>query len=109
FYEGKTVRVKGEYLPRNEQMFSLVRYKINCCAADKVALDAVILVDPKSGAKVPGGLDGKWLEVEGQLQFQQMPDRPDAWITLIVVRPTEQRPIGELIKETAKDANYFLY
>ena len=33
FYEGKTIRVKGEYLPRNEKSFTLVRYVQNCCRA----------------------------------------------------------------------------
>jgi hypothetical protein len=109
YYEGKTVRLKGEYLPYNDQMFKLVRYKINCCSADRVQLDAVILVDPKSGLKVPYGLDGKWLEVEGQLQFQQRPDRPDTWMTLVVVRPTAERAITELIRAAKPDGSYYLY
>ncbi len=109
FYEGKTIRLKGEFLPGNDHLFSLVRYKINCCAADRVPLNAVIMVDPKSGQTVPPGLDGKWLEVEGQLQFQQRPDRPDVWMTLVVVRPTSERPISELIKVARPDASYYLY
>jgi hypothetical protein len=110
FYEGKTVRVKGEFLPGNEGMFTLVRYRMNCCARDAVALSAFIVLDPKSGAKLtPEAWHRKWVEVEGQVQFQQRPDQPDAWLTLIVLRPTKERPLSALVKVVPADASYYLF
>jgi hypothetical protein len=109
YYEGKTVRLKGQYLPISERMFTLVRYKMSCCAADAVSLKAIIMLDPSTKEPLPAGLQGKWLEVEGQIQFQQMPDRPDTWVTVIVLRPDYEHPIGELVKVVKPDTSYYLY
>lgn len=110
FYEGKTIRIKGEYLPGNERMFTLVRYRMNCCARDAVPLSAVIMIDPKSDAKLPQeGLRGKWVEVEGQVQFQQRSGPADTWLTIIVLRPATPQDIGKLVKETKRDGSYYLY
>jgi hypothetical protein len=116
-YEGQTIRVKGEYLPGNDRMFTLVRYRMNCCARDAVPLRAVILVDSKSGETLPeAALRGKWVEVTGQCQFQQRPDQADTWVTLIVLRPDADHPLFDttgkddkaLLRITKPDANYYL-
>jgi hypothetical protein len=122
YYEGKTVRVKGEYLPGNEHMFTLVRYKMNCCARDAVPLSAIILIDPKSETTLRKPKDystamrGKWVQVVGQCQFQQRPDQANTWTTLIVLRPDAEHPLFDesgkderaLIKLTQPDASYYL-
>jgi hypothetical protein len=109
-YEGKTIRLVGQYLSGpNDKMCTLVRYKMSCCAADAVALNAIIVIDEKSDAKFSPDLRGKWVSVEGQVQFQRRPDRPDAWMTIIVLRPTAEHPITELIKVVKPDSSYFLY
>ncbi len=117
FYEGKTIRVKGQFLPGNDRMFTLVRYRQNCCARDAIPLKAVILIDPKSTAKLPvEELRSQWLQVEGQLQFRPNPTQPDAWLTVIVLQPDETRPLFDstgqngkaLIKVVPADANYYL-
>jgi hypothetical protein len=116
-YEGQTIRVKGEYLPGNERMFTLVRYRMNCCARDAVPLRAVILVDSKSGDTLPeAALRGKWVEVTGQCQFQKRPDQADDWVTIIVLRPDAEHPLFDstgkddkaLLRISKPDANYYL-
>jgi hypothetical protein len=98
-YEGRTIRVKGEFLPGNERMFTLVRYKMNCCARDAVPLSAIIVLDPSyNGQLTPDLWRGKWVEVEGQVQFQQQPDRPDVRRTLIVLRPNSADDLGKMVK-----------
>jgi len=110
FYEGKIVHLKGEYVPRDDTTFSLMRYKMSCCAADAVPLKAIIVVDPKSGKKLPGALARKWVEVTGQMQFvPESPERPDSWLTLIVLRPSDEHPLDEFIKVVPPDPNYYLY
>jgi hypothetical protein len=116
-YEGKRAVLKGEFLPGSDRMFTLVRYKINCCSADRVGLPAVIMLDRESTAKIPHGLERKWLTVEGQIQFQQRPDQPDTWVTIIVLKPDADHPLIDpegkndkaLIKVVKPDSNYYLY
>jgi hypothetical protein len=123
YYAGKIIRVKAEYLPGNKDMFSLVRYRMNCCARDAVPLKAVILVDWKTpGSVLPEQemrkytLEGKWLEVTGQLQFKENPAQPGSWLTIIVLRPDEGHPLFDAtgqddnacIKVVDPDSNYYL-
>jgi hypothetical protein len=116
-YEGKTIRVTGEYLPGTDRLFTLVRYRMNCCARDAVALKAVIMLDPHSQDNLNKfDLKRKWVQVEGQVQFQQDPAQPDNWITIIVLRPDAEHPLidtkGEnekaLIQVVKADDNYYL-
>ncbi len=48
YYEGKTITLTGQYSGNDPKRFTLVRFKIACCAADAVPLNAVIMVDDKS-------------------------------------------------------------
>jgi uncharacterized membrane protein YraQ (UPF0718 family) len=77
YYEGKWVRVKGQYVDqgvrnvgRHEQLFTLVRFRMNCCAADAVPIKVLILVDPEIRKLLPGReLRNQWVEVCGKVQF----------------------------------------
>src|SRR5262249_55572714 len=71
-YQGKTYTIKGQFAPSgNDRIFSLVRYKIRCCAADAVPLSAFILVDPESQERLnQAALAGQWVAVKGQVQFR---------------------------------------
>jgi uncharacterized membrane protein YraQ (UPF0718 family) len=82
FYAGNWVRVKGQYVDtgvRNvgkyEQRFTLVRFRMNCCAADAVPLKVLILVDPEIRNQLPSGRDlrNQWVEVRGKVRFEQGP------------------------------------
>ncbi len=118
-YEGKTIRIKGEYLPGNERLFTLVRYRMNCCARDAVALKAVIMLAPQhSEDTLPqNDLQRKWVQVEGQVQFQPDPSQPGNWVTIIVLRPDADHPLIDskggnekaLIQVVKADDNYYLY
>ena len=48
FYENKTVKLIGQYVPIDNRHFTLRRFKISCCAADAVPLSAVIMADPEA-------------------------------------------------------------
>ncbi len=121
-YEGKTIRVKGEYLPGNERLFTLVRYKMSCCARDAIPLKAVIMLDPKSSEELPTAAltqtrnERKWLTVEGQVQFQPDPADPESWVTIIVLRPGASHPLFDpsgqnenaLIRPVPPEKTYYL-
>lgn len=103
-YEGKTVDLKGQFVGHDERVFRLVRLKINCCAADAIPLNAVIIVEPKapnSKEKLPSeSLQMKWVRVTGQIQFQSRKQgNQEEWMTLIIVRPDEQKTLKDLVVE----------
>lgn len=114
-YEGETVRLIGQYVPKNPRMFTLQRLKISCCVADAVPLDAVILVDPASKETLDGGkLQGRWVQVTGRVQFLKRADS-DAYATTLVLTPTDDWPLtptkdrpDALVMEKAPPANPYL-
>ncbi len=107
FYEGKTVRLIGQYVPKDAHMFTLRRLKISCCVADGVPLNAVILLDPKSGKTLPSEqLQGKWVQVTGRVEF--LPRTGGGFATTLVLAPTEKRPLTELVKEVPPPGNPYL-
>jgi len=117
YWEGKTIRVKGEYLPGGDQQFTLVRYRQNCCARDALALRAIIWLQSKSGETLPlDKLRGKWLKVQGELHFQQS-SLAGEWLTIIVLHPDDEHPLldetgtsnSALITIVKADENYYLF
>jgi hypothetical protein len=110
-YEGKTIRLKGQYVPSgNDRIFSLVRFKMNCCAADAVPLSAVIMVDPESKEVPPtASLQGQWVDVTGQVQFRTRErNGREEWVTVIMVRPDKDHPLSNLIVPTKPDSRPFI-
>jgi hypothetical protein len=115
-YSGKMFRLKGQFVPSpyGDRVFSLVRMRMSCCAADAVPVEADILVDPQS-KDVPNGaaLHMRWVEVKGQLRFvsRQVGNREE-WRTVLLVRPSEKEPLlGEngLIKEIEEQPAFISY
>jgi hypothetical protein len=108
FYEGKRVRLTGKYVGDDNRQFTLVRYKINCCAADAVPLNAVIMIDPKSNAKLPlSKLRNQWVQVTGQVQFLQRKDN-QTYVPALILDPTPEHPLDQLIKVLPRVDNPFL-
>jgi hypothetical protein len=67
YWRGKNVLVKGQFAgqPGNDHLFSLVRYKIQCCAADVIPL-RVVIICKDSVAGIP---QNQWVNVTGQIDF----------------------------------------
>jgi hypothetical protein len=109
FYQGKTVRLTGRYVGDDPTRFSLIRYKINCCAADAIPLNSLIMLDPKAEERLPyQQLRNKWVEVTGLIQFVQRPDNNE-YVTALILRPTPEKPLSELIQEVPQDNNPYVY
>ncbi len=107
-YEGKTVRLTGQCLPRDNKMCQLIRYKISCCAADAVPLGAVIMVDPNSTSRLDADrLRGQWVQVTGRVHFFQVPSTRE-YKTAVILYPTAEQPMDELMKVVPPDPNPFL-
>jgi uncharacterized membrane protein YcgQ (UPF0703/DUF1980 family) len=97
YYEGKTIALTGQYNGFDTKRFTLVRFKIACCAADAVKLDAVIMVDPKSSEKVdPDTYRNQWIEVRGNVHFFPKPGSKE-YVTALILYPTAEEPIQKLV------------
>ncbi len=91
---GTWVRVRGQFLPDrfSENIFQLVRLRIQCCAADAVQLNVPMICNEK----LTGMKSDSWIEVTGRLEF-----REKAGKTFTVVHVPSRRAITP----TAPDAN----
>lgn len=105
-YEGKTVALVGQFEGNDDKKFTLIRFKMNCCAADAVPLKGAMFVDPKVPAKIEHKLwNKKWVKVKGQVQFIKMKD--GTFVTALVLRPKDDKDLnGEWIQETIPDSIY---
>jgi hypothetical protein len=107
-YQGKTVRLTGQYADYDPKRFTLIRYKINCCAADAVPVKALIMVDPASKDRLDTDkLRGQWVQVTGRITFVKEPNG-NRYVTALIVYPTAERPIQELVKIIPQDPNPWL-
>jgi uncharacterized membrane protein YcgQ (UPF0703/DUF1980 family) len=108
FLEGKTIRLTGQYEGSDNRQFTLVRYKMNCCAADAVPLNAVIMIDPQSNDKLPvKNLRKRWVQVTGQLRFLERKDN-GTFVPALILHPTKEHPLDQLIKVLPRMDNPFL-
>jgi hypothetical protein len=103
YYSGKVGRLKGQFLPgNNERMFSLARIRIRCCAADTSTLNVIIILDNQVP---PGTLSAftpqQWVQVTGEIQFRKRKDR-DEYATVMVVSKASD------IKKTDPDPDLYL-
>jgi hypothetical protein len=109
YYEGKTVRVIGQCAGIDFKSCKLVRYKVSCCAADAVPLNAVIMVDPNSSEHLDADrLRGQWVQVTGRVHFFKRPDT-GGYVTALILYPTSDQPLDQLIKVIAPPDNPFLF
>jgi uncharacterized membrane protein YcgQ (UPF0703/DUF1980 family) len=98
YYEGKTVTLTGQYAGADSRRFTLVRYKIACCAADAVKLNAVIMVDPNSSESIdPDRYRNKWIQVSGRIHFFPKPGSNE-FITALILYPTADESLRQLVR-----------
>jgi len=105
-YEGKTVRLIGKYVGEEEKRFSLIRFKINCCAADAVPLNAVMMVDPNSTEKLSWKkYANKWVQVTGRVHFLKRKDNEQYMTALVLYPDAEHKLNDDLVKVVPQDSN----
>jgi hypothetical protein len=105
---GTTVRLTGQYKSDRPDRFTLVRFKINCCAADAIPLKAVIMIDPAKADKYtvnPDKYRNKWVQVTGKLQFSTIAGSREV-IPVILLSPDSKEQLeNDLVKEVPPDTN----
>ncbi len=108
FYEGKTVRLTGRFVGDDDKRFTLIRYKINCCAADAVPLNSVIMVDPKITDRIPlQKLRNQWVQVTGKVQFLKKIGKEEH-VSSLILTPAEGKTLDSLIEIVPPDANPYV-
>src|SRR5262249_18215515 len=82
YWKGKAITVRGQFVPspRNKSDFSLVRIRINCCAADAQQLN----VPMRSDEPLNGLNSSQWVKVTGRVDFAASPGR-DRFLTILRV------------------------
>jgi uncharacterized membrane protein YraQ (UPF0718 family) len=117
-YQDPTLRVRvvGQYIAQSvqnvgkyEQRFMLVRYRMNCCAADAVPIKVLILVDPDIKQFLPSGreLDKKWVQVRGRVQFIE--DHRGVQVPALILERDSRISPETLIEEVPADPNPYIY
>jgi hypothetical protein len=97
-WQGQYVRVVGQLnlSPRNDHIFEVVRFRIQCCRADAIRISVPAMCrDSLAGAQ-----PGEWVEVTGRVMFTET--RPGTFITVLQV------PHLKNIKTTDPDPNPYL-
>jgi len=108
FYEGKTVTLVGRCGGADESRLSLTRYRAVCCSADAVPINAMIVVAPQSKERLnPNQLRDKLHKVSGRVQFLKRLDT-NAFVTALVLHPTKDKPLSELVQVVPQPANPYL-
>jgi len=102
YYEGKVVQLIGQYSPgRNDRTFTLVRFKISCCAADARPLNVVIMLGPQTPGSLAHVKPLEWVKVTGRITFKKRTDR-DEYVTILIVASPDD------VQSTDPDPRYYL-
>jgi hypothetical protein len=109
YYQGKTVKLDGRFFSNDPPFFTLQRYKIICCAADARPINVTMLVDSKDSKEQLDykKLNLKWVQIKGRVQFLYLPEKGE-YRTAVIVVPTKEEPLAELLKEVPPDPNPFV-
>jgi hypothetical protein len=69
-YKDKWVKVRGQFMgnDRDEKIFTLGRFRINCCGADAIQLNVPII----SPVPITNWRTGDWVEVHGKIDFAEV-------------------------------------
>jgi hypothetical protein len=82
YYDGKIGRLLGQYVKgSSDSTCSLVRIKMQCCAADAQPLNVVII----SPVKLSGFEPLQWVEIEGRIQFRKRRDHAEEYLPVLQI------------------------
>jgi hypothetical protein len=97
---GKTFRVRGQYAPSpaNDHIFTLVRFRIQCCAADAIPMQVPIVTREKLSSRSDLTVN-EWVKVTGVLDFQKAGNK-----TFTLLRVNNLRSI----ERCAPDSNPYI-
>jgi DUF1980 C-terminal domain len=96
FWKGKAIRVRGQFVPQTDRVFSLVRFRIQCCAGDAIQVSIpVVAKENVNNVKAPA-----WVEVDGRIDFRE--DARGVHKTVVIVSKHDH------VRECNPDLNPYL-
>lgn len=108
FFEGKTVRISGRFVGQDERRFTLIRYRMACCAADATPLNAVVMVDPDCPETLHWKkLQGKWVEVQGELRYLKI-SGTETHACILLLKPAAGKTLDSVLKVNFLPANPYI-
>ena len=80
-WKGKVVEVRGQFAPYpgTDQIFMLARYKISCCANDRIQLNVPMV----SRESIRGIATSDWIKVTGRIDFRE--GRNGSYYTVVLI------------------------
>ncbi|QVL33391.1 hypothetical protein KIH39_05620 [Telmatocola sphagniphila] len=86
-FAGRKGILRGQYNKINDKEFALFKMDIKCCQADAVPIKARIICAEviQNNWKM-----GEWVEVEGEIQFVQVKDKPNEWVPVLFLDKESQ-------------------
>jgi hypothetical protein len=104
-YEGKLVRVEGQYSRgRDSRSFWLVRWKVRLEEPYLLRVE----LDPRCDEILPHYPTGQWLRVTGQVDFQEVSGKPGSYIAVIRTMPNSDHPLDRLVQVIERPRSPFL-
>ena len=100
-YEGKLGTLEGMLVTSPDfQHFNIVRYRMNCCAADALPINAAVLVDPNwTGEQLEvKKRHQKWVKVKGRIHFFLKPNSPGEYVGALIVIPDKYNSPNKLVE-----------
>lgn len=91
-YDGKIGRLLGQYVRgATDNTCSLVRFKMQCCAADAQPLN-VVIISPVKLSDVEAlrqlealPLERRWVEIEGRIQFRPRRNHAEEYLPVLQI------------------------
>lgn len=107
-FEGKVVRISGRYVGEERKRFTLIRYRMTCCAADAVPLSAVMMVDPDCSESLSWlRFQGQWVEVQGEVRYLKIADTEN-YVCAVLLKPEEGMNLDSVIKVIPRPENPYI-
>jgi hypothetical protein len=101
-WKGLTVRAWAQIAPVNDRHFTLVRYRIQCCGADAVAVKIPVVLSRGSLFEVPDRpRHDDWVKVTGRIDFREQIGQAGKRTMLVVSRPKD-------IQKATRDPNPYI-
>lgn len=107
-YTGKAVTIVGKFDSRGDSsQFGLVRFKMNCCAADALPLNAVIMINPSWTEERlnVAALQQKWVKVTGRVFFLKKRGSENDHVAAVILFPDKEHRPDSLVEVIDQPAN----
>ncbi len=108
YFSGKVVTIVGMFVASNDSSrFGLVRFKMNCCAADALPLNAVIKIAPNwTGERLDvQARRKKWVKVTGRIFFSPGERNPGEMVPTLILFPSKDTKPDDLVEIVDRPAN----